>query len=830
MATSSFSSWFGSLGFDLRYALRLLARQRGVSGVVVLTLALGIGATTAMFSVIDGVLLRPLPYPRAEQIISVLWGKADGGARESDGAAPGNYLDLKRDARSFSQLAGYFEQPVDLLDGEGEPARLVGSQVTEQFFDVFAVPAALGRTFTGASAPQEAGRAAVISDGLWRRRFGGTGDVLGRTVRINRQPYTIVGVMPPGFAWPRQSEVWTLAKTDIPDFPIAVEVENPRTTRDVGYFKVIGRLKPDASLAQAQAEASAIRTTLAQRFPKENRGLDITILSLKERLIAPARAALLILLGAVAFVLLIACANVANLLLAKATDRHREMAIRTALGADRRRLVRQLLIESLVLALAGGGLGLLVAYWGTDLLLKLTPRDIPRLNEVAIDRWAAAFTLGVCLLTGLLFGLAPAFHTSRVAPQDALRDAGGTRGAIGSTRARLTRSALVVAQVALALMLVIGAGLMVTSFSRLQAEDPGFRSDQVRVMSLTLPQGRYATQAQQSQFYGRVLEQLHANPILGHGVSMAFPTPLQAENANSSFLIYGRANLPENERPTAVFASITPDFFRTLAIPVLRGRDFDEHDADKTPGVTIINQTLARRYFPNENPIGQRLVFGGEMNDEKSRVTIVGVVGDVRGLGLDKQPPPMFYFPYKQFVMPFMSLMMRSPASATDVSQAVRAAVRQVDPEMPVEELETLDDIVNRTIAQPRFRSTLLSMFAGAALLLALLGVYGVLSYAVAQRRRELGIRAALGAEPRDLLKLVIGQGLTLASAGIIAGLAGAFAVSGLLAGMLYGVGTSDPRTILLATAALLAAALLACVLPAWRAMRLDPLAALRDD
>jgi putative ABC transport system permease protein len=797
----------------------------------VITLALGIGATTAMFSVIDGVLLRPLPYPQAERIISVLWAKEDAGSsRDSDGAAPGNYLDLKREARSFSQMAGYFEQPVDLLDGEGDPARLVGSQVTEQFFDIFGIQAALGRTFTASSAPREAGGAAVISDGLWRRRFGGTGEVVGRTVRVNRQPYTIIGVMPPGFAWPQQTEVWTLAKTNIPDFPIAVDVENPQTTREVGYFKVIGRLKPEVSLAQAQAEASAIRTTLTQRFPKDNRGLDITILSLKERLIAPARAALLILLGAVAFVLLIACANVANLLLAKATDRHREMAIRTALGADRRRLVRQLVIESLVLALAGGGLGLLVAYWGTDLLLKLTPRDIPRLNEVAIDRWAAAFTLGVCLLTGVLFGLAPAFHTSRVAPQDALRDAGGTRGAIGSARARLTRSALVVAQVALALMLVIGAGLMITSFSRLQSEDPGFRREQVHVMSLTLPQGRYATQAQQSQFYGRVLEQLHANPIMRHTVSLAFPTPLQAGNASSSFLVYGRTSLPENERPTAAFASIAPDFFRTLAIPLLRGRDFDDHDADKAPGVVIVNQTMARRYFPNEDPIGQRLVFGSDMNKESARVTIVGVVGDVRGLGLDKQPPPMFYFPYKQFVMPFMSLMMRSSASSTDVSQAVRAAVRQVDPEMPVEELETLDDIVNRTIAQPRFRSTLLSMFAGAALLLALVGVYGVLSFAVAQRRRELGIRAALGAQPRDLLKLVIGQGLTLAGAGIITGMAGAFAVSGLLTGMLYGVGTTDPRTILLATAALLTAALLACALPAWRAMRLDPLVALRDE
>jgi predicted permease len=826
--SSPLASAFGSWAFDIRYALRLLTRQRAMSILIIMTLALGIGATTAMFSVINGVLLRPLPYPGAERIVSVLWGKTDG--RDSDGAAPGNYLDVKRDGHAFSQLAGFFEQPLDLLDGEGDPARIVGSQVTDQFFEVFGVPAALGRTFTAASAPQEAGHAAVISDALWRRRFGGSREAIGRSVRINRQPFTIVGVMPPGFAWPGTSEAWTLAKTDIPDFPIAVDVADQRAARDVGYFRVVGRLKPDVSLVRAQAEATAIGETQARLFPKQDHDQHITIVSLKERLIAPARTALLVLLGAVAFVLLIACANVANLLLAKATDRHREMAIRTALGADRRRLVRQLLIESLVLAMVGGALGLLLAYWGADLLLKLAPGDIPRMKEVAIDRWAAAFTLGVCLLTGLLFGLAPAFHTSRVAPQDALRDAGGTRGAIGSARARLTRSALVVAQVALALMLVIGAALMVTSFSRLQAEDPGFKSEQVRVMSLTLPQARYATQAQQGQFYARVLEQLHTNPLMQHNVSLAFPTPLHADNATAAFMIDGRPNLTEGERPSTAFASIAPDYFRTLGIPLLRGRDFDEHDGADAPAVAIISQVIARRFFPNEDPVGKRLIFGDDPADTKSRVTIVGVAGDVHGLGLDRQPPAMLYFPYRQFTMPFLALMMRSNASATDLSQAVRAAVRQVDPDMPVEELQTLDEIVSHSIAQPKFRTTLLSVFAGAALLLAIIGVYGVLSYAVAQRQRELGIRAALGAQPADLLKLVLGHGLALTGTGIIAGLAGAFAVSGLLAGMLYGVGTTDLRTMLLATTALLVAAVLACAVPAWRAMRLDPLTALRDD
>jgi predicted permease len=814
-----------SFAFDIRYALRLLNRQRAASVLIVLTLALGIGATTAMFSVINGVLLRPLPYPAAERIVQVLWGES--GGRHSEGAAPGNYLDLKRDAHAFSQMAGFFEQPLDLLDGEGEPARIVGSQVTDQFFELLGLQAALGRTFTAASARQEAGRAAVISDGLWRRQFGGNPAAVGRTVRINRQPYTIVGVMPPGFAWPRQSEVWTLAKTDIPDFPIAVDVADPRTTRDVGYFKVLARLKPDVTLVRAQAEAHAIGQTLAQRFPRENRDAQINLVALKEYLIGHTRSALLVLLGAVAFVLLIACANVANLLLAKATDRHREMAIRTALGAARDRLVRQLLIESLVLAIVGGSLGLLMAYWGSDLLLTLAPEDIPRLNEVAIDGRVAAFTLGVCVITGLLFGLAPAFHTSRVTPQDALRDAGGTR-AIGSARGRFTRSALVVTQVALALMLVIGAALMVTSFAKLQAEDPGFKSEQVRVVAMALPQGRYATQAQQAQFYEQALAHLRAQPI-ARTMTLAFPMPLHAENANASFRVDGRPT-PEGEEMVTSFASIAPDYFRTLGIPLLRGRDFDDHDTAKAAGSVIISQTMARKYFAGEDPIGKRIIFGDNPKDPNSHVTIVGVAGDVRGFGLDQAPRPMLYFPYRQFTMPFMSLLVRTSASPGDVGQAVRAAVRQVDPDMPVERVETMDEIVSGSIAQPRFRTTLLSAFAVAALVLAVVGVYGVLSYAVAQRQRELGIRAALGAEPSDLLKLVVGHGLKLTATGIAAGLAGAFALSGLLTGMLYGVGATDLRTMALAATALLLAALLACALPARRAMRLDPLAALRDE
>ena len=548
------------------------------------------------------------------------------------------------------------------------------------------------------------------------------------------------------------------------------------------------------------------------------------VVPLKDRLVGHLRPALFVLLGAVACVLLIACANVANLLLARSADRHREMAIRTALGAARSRLVRQLLWESFLLAMAGGLLGLLVARWGVKVLIALAPTDVPRLDTVGVDLWVVAFTFSVCVITGMLFGMAPALQTSRVTPQDVLREA-GTR-TVGGRQARLTRSVLVVSQLALALMLVVGASLMVTSFSRLGAVNPGFRSEQVIAVELPVPIARYPSPQRQFQFYGTVIERLRETAI-GRTATVAFPQPLQANNASASFRLEGAAGAAraEGDRGTAALTSIATDYFRTLGIPLLQGRDFDRRDTEKSARVLIVNRAFARKYFPGQDAIDKKIKIASD-----TPASIVGVVGDVRGLGLDREAPPIVYLPYQQFTLPYMTVLVRTSSGASEVANTLRGIMRQVDPEMPVDDVETLDRIVHKTIAQPRFRTTLLTAFAVAALGLAMIGVYGVISYTVAQRRREMGIRAALGATPRDLLGLVMRQGLTLATAGVLAGLAGAFALSGLLSGLLYNVAATDPTTLTAAAAALVAVAAAACAIPAWRTMKLDPLVALRDE
>jgi putative ABC transport system permease protein len=797
---------------DLRYAVRLLVRQRATALLIIITLALGIGATSAMFSVINGVLLRPLPFAAPDRIVQV------GGL-----GAPADFLDFTRETATFASIAGYVGQVVDLSDGTGDPERLGGLQVTDQFFDVFGVPAAVGRTFDRAHAANDRGTTVVIGHEMWQRRFGGAASVLGRTVRVNGQPRTIIGVMPAGFAWGEAQEngLWMLASSDIPDSPIEVQGEL-RAARGVNYFQVIARLTPGQTLAHAQGDVDRVARGLAERFPTTNAQRRYTLTQAQEQLVGRLRPALFVLLGAVACVLLIACANVANLLLARAGDRHREMAIRTALGAGRLLLVRQLLFESVVLAVIGGLCGLLVARAGVAVLVALAPQDVPRLNEIGVDRWVVAFTFAICLITGVLFGAAPALQTSRVTPQDVLREA-GTRTVGGGRRARLTRSVLVVSQLALALMLVVGASLMVTSFSRLESVDPGFRSEQVVSVQLPVPMTRYPSPQRQAQFYADVLERLHALP-LAHSATVGFPLPLSATNATTSVKIEGRENRPD-DKPTAALTLIAPDYFRTLGVPLVQGRDFTAQDSEKAPRVLIVNRAFARKHFPGESALGHRLEA---MGNEKT--TIVGVVGDVRGYGLDQEAPPTMYVPYRQLTLPFMGVLVRTSASAGDVAQSLRAIVRQIDPEMPIDDVETLEQVVGKTIAQPKFRTTLLTAFAGAALVLAIVGVYGVISYTVSQRRREMGIRAALGASPVDLLRLVLRQGLILALAGVAAGLLGAFALSGLLKGLLYGVAATDPMTLVSSTAALIAVAILACALPAWRTMRLDPLSALRDD
>jgi putative ABC transport system permease protein len=806
---------------DLRYAFRLLSRQRATALLIILTLALGIGATSAMFTVINAILLRPLPYNAPERIVQ-LENYTTQNENAGASAAP-DYLDFKREVKAFEAIAGAIGVVVDLSDGTGDPERVSGLQVTEQFFDVFGMPAALGRTFDAAHVNADRGTTVVLSHRLWQRRFAGAPAAVGRTVRINGQTHTIIGVMPAGFESGDDESLWTLSPLDVPEPPLAVEGD-VRKERGLGYFEIVARLKPAVTLAGARAETDRFSQTLAERHPDSNRNRRVRVVALKDRLVGHLRPALFVLLGAVACVLLIACANVANLLLARAGDRHREMAIRTALGAARWRLLRQLLWESVLLAIAGGLLGLVVAHWGVQLLIALAPSDVPRLDTVGVDLSVVAFTFSICVITGVLFGMAPALHTSRVTPQDVLREA-GTRTA-GGRQARITRSVLVVSQLALALMLVVGASLMATSFSRLGAVDPGFRSEQVVAVDLPLPIARYATPQRQYQFYGTLVERLRETPV-GRTATVAFPQPLQANNANASFRLDGAAGATraEGDRGTAALTSIATDYFRTLGIPLLQGRDFDQRDTEKSARVIVVNRAFARKYYPGQDVLDKRVKIASD-----TPATIVGLVGDVRGFGLDREAPPIAYLPYQQFTLPYMTVLVRTSAGAGDVANTLRGIMRQVDPEMPVDDVETLDRIVNKTIAQPRFRTTLLTAFAVAALGLAVVGVYGVISYTVAQRRREMGIRAALGATPRDLLALVMRQGLTLAAAGVLAGLAGAFALSGLLSGLLYNVAATDPTTLIAAAAALVAVAAAACAVPAWRTMKLDPLVALRDE
>jgi predicted permease len=811
---------------DLRYAVRLLTRQRAFSFLIVITLALGIGATSAMFSVINGVLLRPLPYSAPERIVRAFWPSEEG--RQGDGTAPANYLDLKRQTPAFQAVAGYTASlPLDLASGDGDAERTGGAQVTEGFFEVFGVPALRGRTFDPAGVASERGQAAVISYGLWRRRFGSRDDIIDQTLLVNGRKQTIVGVMPERFDWPQGVEVWLLAPMVVPDCPIAFEGDL-LSHRDLGYFQTVARLARGVTIDAAQANAENVMRAVRVRETGPGAKKGVLLVALKESLVGDSRAALLVLLGAVGLVLLIACANVANLLLAKATNRHREMAVRTALGAPRARLVRQLLVESLVLAVIGGLLGLLVAQWGASALLALAPKDIPRLAEVRVDWSVVSFTTIVCLVTGLLFGLAPALQSSRVTPQDVLRDASART--VGTSGAHVTRSTLVVLQMALALMLVTGAALMVTSLSRLQAVDPGFKTEQVITASLPLPATRYPTPTSQWQFYEQVIERPHATPV-GASATLVFPMPLRARNASATFQIDGRRTAPGQTQPSAALSAVAPGYFRALSVPFVRGRDFTLQDSEKAPAVAIVNSTFARKHWRTDDAVGKRLDFGDAPSDtDTNKVTIIGIVGDIKGHGLDQAAPPTIYFPFQQFTVPYVSLVLRTTAQPGDVATAIRGVVRQLDPQLPVDAVERLDVTVGETIAQPRFRTLLLATFAGTALLLALVGVYGVISYAVSQRRRELGVRAAMGATPFDLLTLVMKQGLTLTAIGAATGLVGAFVFGRLLNSLLYGVAATDPLTLAASTLTLLIVAAVACALPARRAMRQDPLTALRDE
>jgi len=799
---------------DLRFGVRTLLKHKGFTLIAVITLALGIGATTAIFSVVNAVLLRPLPFPQPERIVR-LWEKRqpDDGLRVAVRYL--NFQDWRRQNQAFSHLAAYREDGFNLQAG-AETQRVNGARVTVDFFHVLGMQPALGRAFSTQEDAPGGERVVILSHALWRQRFGGDAQLTGRQIKVDGQNHTVVGVMPPGFSFPgfgyanEETNLW---------FPYALEA--PPTGRGPHRLRVLGRLQPATAVEQARAEFDTIARRLEQAYPATNKGAGVFMLPLRNFYDEDLQRPLSVLLGAVLFVLLIACANVANLLLARNAAREREIAIRAALGAGRGRLIRQLLTESLLLVTVGGASGLLLAAWGVMLLTKFGPRDIPRLQEAALDAPALVFTLAVSALTGLIFGLAPAWQRAGLDPNAALKAGARTTGGAGH---RL-RKALVIVEVALAMLLLAGAGLMLKSFVRLQQVAPGFDARSGLTMEINLPPQKFARPEQRAAFLEQALARLRALP----GVEFAGAThrlPLQG-NSGTSIEIEGRPVTDATPRLRANYRSVTPDYFRAMGTPLLAGRTFTDEEAWRKPAAVIINQTLARRLWPNENPLGKRIKDGAPNSDW---VEIIGVAADTKENELTAEVRDAIYLPYVVSAAPAMTLALRTGVDPLSLVSAATAEIRRVDAEQAVSAINTLDGLLGEATAQPRFNAALLALFALLALVLAVVGIYGVIAYAVEQRTQEIGVRMALGAQARDVLRLILAQGLKLTLVGAGIGLLAAFALTRWMKTLLFGVSATDPLTFAFVALLLSFVALLACWLPARRATKVDPLVALRHD
>ncbi len=795
---------------DLRYALRSLALNPGFAVVSILALALGIGANSAIFTVVNSVLLRPLQFPHSEQLVVIRERNLPAGFPQFS-LSPANYIDYRDQNRHFSRMAAFHGQGYSLTGGT-EAERLRGAEVVPEFFEVLAMRPLLGRGFTPEEGKPGAPLVAILGYDLWQRRFGGRPDILNQTVKLDGKINQVVGVMPPDFKFPNRSEVWR---------PIAFD-QKTWGVRGGHWLGGLGRLKPGSSLASAQSDLNNIAARLQKQYPDSNTGWDTTIGLLQDQIVGSIRAAMLTLFAAVAFVLLIACANLANLLLSRSGARRREVGIRAALGAVKGRLVRQLLTESLLLSLLGAAVGLALAWAGTRLLSGLSPTVLPRAGEIALDFRVLAFTAAVAVVTGILFGLAPAFQMARTDLNSALRE-GGRGSSVGFQRNRL-RSLLVVGEVALALVLLTGAGLLMRSFYQLQSVDAGFDPHGVLTFRTSLPETRYPKDEQQIAFYQRALDQIRALPgVSAAGASQIFP--LAEGNMVLTFLQPGHAPKPRGQEDSATFLSVTPGYFETLKIPLKAGRYFSERDNATALPVAIISEDMARRFFPNQNPVGQSLVIGGPGNKP---CQIVGVVGGVADRALDVKPGAAMYLPAAQAAFGSMYFAVRTPGSPESLISGLRATIRQLDPELPLDAVGTVEDLVSSSLSQRRLSMVLMAVFAGLAVVLAMVGIYGVISYSVTQATQEIGIRLALGAQPGDVLRLILRYGMVLMSAGLGIGIVAALAAGRLIASQLYEVRPTDPVTYVAVSAALLATGIVACLVPAIRAMRVDPLVALR--
>ena len=804
---------------DIRYAVRKLSRTPGFTTIAAFTLALAIGATTAIFSVIDGVLLKPLPFREPERVVRVT-NLRDGNRMVS--SVP-DFLDIRAQSKSYASLAALDAQAMNLTGGS-EPERIGAARVGATFWSLLGVTPQVGRGFAPNEDSQSAARTVVLSDGLWKRRFGGDRRIVGKTIALDGNRFTVIGVAPAGFSFPDRPDVWiplVFAQDDL----------NP-DGRGAHWMGIMGRLAPNVTVAQATSELVTITRRLEQQYPESNTNMSGAVIPMQEYLVGDVRPALYVMLGAVAFVLLIACANVANLLLVRAASRESEMAVRTALGAGAWRLVRQLVIESVLLAMIGGVFGTLLALWGVDLLLSMAPNGLPRINEVTVNGSVLVFTAGVTAVTGVLFGLFPALHAARANVGGMLKE--GMRGSSGGVASRRARNTLVMAEMALAVVLLVGAGLLIRSFSKLLAVDPGFRAERVVTFAIAAPDTKYGQYAQRRELVSNLVERMKRVPG-AQGAAVVTGLPLSNIMMRTSAHIVGTPPERPGERKSTDVAMATPGYFTTMGIPLVAGRDFTDRDGSGAPVVSIVNQEFVKRYFPNENPIGKRIELGWDQDTASTggNMTlggeIVGVVANVKRRGLSQEVFPETYASYMQPTFSNFSVVVRSTADPSTVMAAIRAQIRELDRDLPLSDLRQLKELVAASVSRPRFYTTILGVFASIALILAAVGIYGVISYAVSLRTRELGIRIALGATGRQVSGLVLQQGVGLAIAGVAVGGAGAYWLTRLLSKLLFGVSATDPLTFVGVAALLTAIAAIASFVPARRAAKVDPLLAMRE-
>ena len=800
---------------DLRYAFRLLAKSPGFTAIAILTLALGIGANTAIFTVVNGVLLRPLAFRDPSRLVIV----AEKSPFPTISTSYQNYVDWRDQSRTFESLEAT-RGTLITLTGKGEAERLTARMATAGLFPLLGVEASAGRTFLAEEDKPGGAPVVLLSYGLWQRRFGGSGEIIGKPINLNSRPYTVVGVLPSGFQILQPADVF------FPFTPWAATLPDDRNWHP-GII-AIGRLKPGVSREQSLAEMVGITKRLEEQYPDFNTGTSADVIGLQEQMVQNVRPALLLLLGAVSLVLLIACVNVANLLLARAASRSREVAIRTALGAGRARVIRQLMTESVLLSLGGGVLGILMAWAALGPLLKISAGSVPQVLPIELNRWVLFFTFVVSLLTGLFFGLVPALRTAKLDLRETLNE--GSRGSTSGPGQHRLRGVLVASEIALAALLLVGSGLLLRSFARLQDVPPGFQADHLLVADVPVTQAAYPRPEQRFEFFDRLVERAKTLPGVRSAGAASF-LPVSGGGSIIHFNITGRPPKTPHDYVAAGYRAITPNYLETLGVPLLRGRLLSPADGERAPAVAVINASMANKYFPNENPLGKRIQLGATPDNSIPTMEIVGVVGDVRP-GLGEDPQTEMYLPYRQadLVLPVLqlSVVLRTAADPQLETSALRSALAEIDPNEPLVNVRTMEDNMAASVAQPRFRTWLIGIFAAVALLLAAVGVYGVMSYTVTQRTSEIGIRVTLGAQPGDVFRIVVGEGLRLALAGVGAGIVAALAMTRVLRSFLYGISAYDPLTFLGVALLLTAVAVTASFFPARRATLVDPMVALR--